>query len=54
MSTKGKEHAVKFGRFLLKECFVTFNEEVFLVWEYKGKQYDTQPLYEWWVENLYD
>ena len=54
MSTKGKEHAVKFGRFLLKECFMRFDKEGFLYWEYQGKEYNTQPLYEWWFKNLYN
>jgi len=53
MSNKGKEYAIKFGRFLLRSCEIKFDEEGFLYWRYSGEEYDTQELYEYWFEFKY-
>lgn len=45
-----KEVAVKFGRFLLKEATHKWNKEALLCWQFKNNDYDTEFLFDKFIE----
>lgn len=48
-----EEHieAIRFGRFLLKYCFIHWTKDNSLCWMYEGKEYDTVELHEEFIKN---
>ena len=43
---------IKFGRFLLRNCRMTYEDARWACWRYEGKIYDTDEIFEVFLKTL--